>query len=330
MHIHPSHRIMKNNGTLLIYKNSFIRLAEKPIGEPANLYRGLCFMFLLAVAMVAMHPADAQAQLERQRAEQNRPVELVFPTSRHIQLPTTEPLSAGELYYSIMHAFGRMENGARDFWGLDQGANIRFSIEYGFTDRFSLFMARSSMDKVYEMGGRYHLIRQMAGSGSPVSVSLVAAGGIMTRESMILGGDFGFSDRLQLAVSLPVAHKVDDRISVLAVPSLGVVSKTDLFMGLDNLEDLEFAGLGLGARYKYSRRGSLTFQYMPSMGLSTGDTVHRYAAGLDLETGGHVFQLFFTTAPALNDIYLLSGRSGDLTPGHFRFGFNVNRSFQVR
>lgn len=321
---------MKHNAVLLTSKNTIHRLPEIVIAQAKRIPVRMWSALLLVVVVVGLYPGEAQAQLERQRAQANRPVELVFPTSRHIQLPTTEPLAAGELYYSIMHAFGRVENGATDFWGLDQGANIRFSIEYGFSDRLSLFMARSSMDKLYEMGGRFHLLRQMTGSGSPVSVSLVATGGIMTRESRLLDTDFGFSDRLQLAVSLPVARKIDDRISVLVVPSVGVVSKTDLFMGLDNLEDLDFAGLGLGARYKYSQRGSVTLQYMPSVGFQTADVVHRYAAGLDLETGGHVFQLFFTTAPALNDIYLLSGRSGDLAPGHFRFGFNVNRSFQVR
>jgi hypothetical protein len=105
--------------------------------------------------ILAGTPAPAAGQLTPVRAPAASPrvVELTFPTPRHLNLPTPEPLSQGEFYYSIMHTFGEVREGAGTFWGIDQGANVRFSMEYGVTDRVSVVLARSSMDRVYEMAG---------------------------------------------------------------------------------------------------------------------------------------------------------------------------------
>lgn len=290
-------------------------------------YKYACLFIFLSFVAVAQ---DAFAQMERQRVVANRPVELSFPASRHIQLITTEPLAKGELYYSIMHAFGRIENGIDDFWGLDQGANIRFSLEYGFTDRFSLFLGRSSMDKLYEMGTRYHLLRQMTRGGKPVSLSVVVTGGIMTRGSNLLEQDFEFTDRLNLALSIPLSRKFSDRLSLMLSPSAAVISKTDSFLNLENTTDLSWIGAGTGGRFKYSSRGSVTLQYIPAMGTETGKVSHNFGIGLDLETGGHVFQIFFTNTRSLNDAWLLAGRTDDVALTNLRFGFNINRSFVIR
>jgi hypothetical protein len=53
-------------------------------------------------------------------------------------------------------------------------------------------------------------------------------------------------------------------------------------------------------------------------------------AGLDIETGGHVFQLYMVTSNALQDAYVLGGKNGGIKDGAFRLGFNVNRVFSVK
>ncbi len=289
---------------------------------------------LLALSLVlTLLSADlATAQLARERVAQNRPVELTFPTSRHIQLSTTEPLSAGELYYSIMHAFGTVENGITDFWGLDSGANIRFSLEYGISDRFSVFAARSSMDKVYDMGFRYLYLRQMTDSGSPVSAGVVLTAGWMTEDYTPLNQTYSFWDRNQLSLALPVSRKFSDRFSLLLVPTVAAFSRTNPLLRIEEPLDTDeiFAGLGMGSRYKFASRSSVTVQYVPSYRFENETVNQSFAIGLDMETGGHVFQIFFSNSRALNDAYLMAGPNGSLPDFEFRFGFNINRSFQIR
>ena len=47
-----------------------------------------------------------------------------------------------------------------------------------------------------------------------------------------------------------------------------------------------------------------------------------YAFGLDIETGGHVFQLLFTNSQSSNEPGFMSSAEGDMV-----FGFNVVRVF---
>ena len=49
--------------------------------------------------------------------------------------------------------------------------------------------------------------------------------------------------------------------------------------------------------------------------------------GLDIETGGHVFQLLFSNSQSMNAINLMSSSTGDWTEGDVFFGFNLYRTF---
>jgi hypothetical protein len=98
-----------------------------------------------------------------------------------------------------------------------------------------------------------------------------------------------------------------------------------------NIVDTEvntYYSVGLAARYKIKPRTALSLQYIPP--LTDAENLNaNLAIGIDIETGGHVFQMFFTTSRALNDPYLIAGDNGDFFAREFRFGFNVNRLFQL-
>ena len=49
--------------------------------------------------------------------------------------------------------------------------------------------------------------------------------------------------------------------------------------------------------------------------------------GIDIETGGHVFQLLFTNSRASNDSSFLTETTGDWSKGEISFGFNIVRVF---
>jgi hypothetical protein len=283
---------------------------------------------LTALAVVV--PMAVEAQLTPVRAQAARPVELTFPTPRHITLPTNEPLASGEFYYSIMHTFGEVSQGAGTFWGIDSGANVRFAMEYGFTDRFSFLLARSSMDRVYEMTGKLRLLDQMSDGSFPVSVGVHLTGGIQTLDEILLADDVPWLDRTHIAASVPISHQVRDGVSVMVVPMGARFRETYATLRLADPADRTVLGLGLGARVKVGRLTSLTGQWIPTRGSSSETVRSVVGLGADLETGGHVFQLYFTNVQGLNDAYVLAAPVGQVTDGGLRFGFNVNRSFSVR
>ena len=48
---------------------------------------------------------------------------------------------------------------------------------------------------------------------------------------------------------------------------------------------------------------------------------------MDLETGGHVFQMHFSNAQAMNTNGFLGQATGDWSDGNIYFGFNLSRVF---
>ncbi|QIL77648.1 DUF5777 family beta-barrel protein [Hymenobacter sp. HDW8] len=54
------------------------------------------------------------------------------------------------------------------------------------------------------------------------------------------------------------------------------------------------------------------------------------AAGVDIETGGHVFQLHVTNAQGMIEPLFIPRTGGQFFDGDIYFGFNVARNFTLR
>ncbi len=53
------------------------------------------------------------------------------------------------------------------------------------------------------------------------------------------------------------------------------------------------------------------------------------AFGVDIETGGHVFQLVLTNTRGLTERAWLTETTGDFFKGDIHLGFNITRTFQL-
>ena len=284
---------------------------------------------LYALLLIMILPTLMYAQLERERVVTDQPEELIFMAPRNINLYTVEPLSKGELHYSIMHTFGEVSGGVQNLWGIDQGANVRFSFEYGFGDKFSLGIGRSSMDKVYDLSARISLLRQMQGDGSPISVTVIPSIGMTTASYSFLDVDYNLSDRLNFSFAMPIARKISDDLSLQLVPMITHFNRVGFELSVADPTVNTYYSVGVGGRYKIAPRTAVTFQYIPPLTDAEG-LDSNIGIGIDIETGGHVFQMFFTTSRALNESYLVSSGNGDFFDGGYRFGFNINRLFRIR
>jgi hypothetical protein len=263
------------------------------------------------------------AQLERTLESPDAPVELTFHAPRNINLLTVEPISQKDLHFAIMHTFGTVDGGWRNLYGIDNGANIQFSLEYGFSDKFSLGAARSSLDRVYSFFGRYHLFQQTKNDKIPVSLSMMGGWSLNSSDYSFLPDPvINFTNRSSLSSQLMIARKFSETLSIQLSPMVAYFYEPVpifLIQGTQNL----YTALGLSGQYKLTGKTSLTFQYIANLNNTLKNNL---GIGLDFEAGGHVFQLYVVTSQALNEPYLLAGGNG--VPGEgFRIGFNVNRVF---
>lgn len=289
-----------------------------------NIYKSIVFTLLVLV----LSSTSVFAQLERKRVVQNPDVVQTFMAPRNINFYTVESLSPGELHYSIMHTFGEVKSGPGSLWGIDNGANVRFSFEYGITDRLSLGFGRSSLDRVYDFTSRVAVLRQKRNNSIPVSVSLIPLMGINTLSLDFLDEPYKFSERLNFSIVMPVARKFNDKLSLQFIPVYSHFNRVGPELNLISPNVNDYFGTGVGGRYKFTRSSAVTFQFIQPF--SKADNLDpNLAIGIDIETGGHVFQMFFSTTRALSESYIIAGSNGNFFEREFRFGFNINRLFMV-
>jgi hypothetical protein len=280
----------------------------------------ILFLFLIALS------TSGFAQLERTLANANLPVELTFHAPRHINLFTVEPLSEKSMHFAIMHTFGTLDGGIENLFGIDNGATIQFSFEFGLSDKLSLGFSRSSRDKFYNLFGRYHVLQQTQNGDKPISLSLAAGAGVISNSFDFLPKSQrpNFSERMAYFAQLMLARKFSKKISFQLSPLVSYFTEPMpeyLIAGNQNF----YLALGFSGKWRVTERSSLTLQWIPNL---NSDLRNNLGLGWDIEAGGHVFQMYFVTSPALNEQYLLAGGNG--VPGEeFRLGFNVNRIFAL-
>jgi len=81
-----------------------------------------------------------------------------------------------------------------------------------------------------------------------------------------------------------------------------------------------------GGRLKLTKRLSLNLEYGENFNKPNFYN-NPLSVGLDIETGGHIFQLLFTNSQSMTESGYLTSAAGDWGKGDFFFGFNLYRVF---
>lgn len=271
-------------------------------------------IFCLLVMTLVSGPLHAQ--LVRERVVADRPVENTFFSQKMALLQTTETISKQEMLFSIMHVFGPLNAGVQEFWGMDTYANIRLGLDLGVTDNLSFGIGRSKLDKSVDVRTKYRILRQMESGSVPVSLALIANTAIDTRER---ADDPALGERMSFMGSVLVARKVNDRFSAQVAPTV-----THFNLVRADQENTAIS-VGLVTRYRYQPNRSVGLEATPVlMGANSGSFMH-YAVNYQMETGGHVFQLFVSVGDGLSEQYAITRSYSK----QLRFGFNVNRIFRI-
>ena len=75
---------------------------------------------------------------------------------------------------------------------------------------------------------------------------------------------------------------------------------------------------------------ALTFDYFMVPGQQLAEHNNSLSLGIDIETGGHVFQLHISNSRGLNERQFITGTNGRWDKGDLFFGFNLSRVFTLR
>ena len=134
-----------------------------------------------------------------------------------------------------------------------------------------------------------------------------------------------FSSRLSYAQQIIIARKFSDRFSFQIAPTMvhynlaeHISDKNDVYI------------LAAATRFKFTKRMALTVEYgYRPLDYTRQKYYDSLGIGIDIETGGHVFQLFATNSFGLLENQFLTHTTDKWSNMGIRFGFNVSRVFSL-
>tara|TARA_B110000003_G_scaffold250012_1_gene262745 strand:- start:142 stop:996 length:855 start_codon:yes stop_codon:yes gene_type:complete len=282
--------------------------------------------YLIIFALICSPIVKAQDDLFSLLEVEDTPQEVTatFKGTRIINGQSVELPAKGNLQFLIEHRFGTINSGAYELWGLDQ-AQMRMSFDYGLTNNTAIGLARNSFQKTFEASIKSRLVRQKMNGGSLISVTSYNA--VFANSIRWANPERAnlFSSRLSYAHQIMIARKFNSSLSLQLTPSLihrNLVDKKDI--------NNDYVALGIGGRYKLTKRVSLNAEYFYQFKRLNELFVNSLSIGFDIETGGHVFQLHVTNSQGMFERAFIGETTGKWSAGDLYFGFNISRVFGLK
>ncbi len=279
---------------------------------------------------------DLLKMMEEETPTKPTPVFASFKSTRLVNLHTNEQMKAKHLDFRIQHRFQPMQIDKENVYGLYNmfgvdGAVMRLGFEYGVTDKLMMGFGRSNLGKTYDLMAKYKILQQTRGKKSmPISVNYFGNIGINTLEFADKTRNNFFTSRLSFVNQLIITRKFNDYVSVAITPTMVHQNLVET-----KAQSHDIYAIGLGASVKISRSARFNFEYIPRLNarddkkLDGTQYYDAFAFGLDVETGGHVFQLHFTNGAGLIEQQFISQNANKLSLNTLRFGFNLSRVFSL-
>jgi hypothetical protein len=202
---------------------------------------------------------------------------------------------------------------------------MRIGLDYGISSRLMVGIGRSTYQKTYDGFLKFRIIRQQSGYRNiPLSISYASSMMLKTLKETPTSYNPYSTDRYSFSHQLLFASKLNDYISIQLTPTLLHYNLVDS-VSIPN----DFYSLGFGSRIRISKRVNLTTEYYHRYTKMSGFN-DPLTLGIDIETGGHVFQLHVTNSTGMTERTFINETAGSWSKGDIRFGFNITRAFGIR
>jgi hypothetical protein len=290
-------------------------------------------LLILLVIIILVQKSLAQNDLMNLLDENVKPeinyTSATFKSTRILNGHSIERMKAGQLDFRISHRFGPVNSGAYNLWGLDQ-SSIRFGFEYGITNWLMAGIGRSSFEKTYDGFLKFSPIRQSTGAKvMPVSVSVFTSVAVKTLKPENTTQTNYFSSNLSYVGQVLIARKFSQIFSAQVTPTY--VHRN---MVPTELDPNDLFAMGIGGRIKLSKRISLNAEYYyvvkPIPDRASVTTYNPLSLGIDIETGGHVFQIIVTNSLGMIEKSFIGETTEQWRNGGIHLGFNISRVFTLK
>ncbi|HVS96751.1 MAG TPA: DUF5777 family beta-barrel protein [Puia sp.] len=283
------------------------------------------------VAIAAVDPtANPAAAQQEKPARKKAYVRNTFYGDRIIDNQTVMVALKGTLQFDLIHRFGTWNNGSSDLFGIFAGANIRFGMSYVPLTNLQVGIGINEYNMQMDGSAKYAILRQTKDDHIPISVTYYGLIAMDTRKKSPSIPIVTNSDRFNYFNQLLVARKINNALSLQV--GIGLTHINNVPGYLDSADkvkpslkntSLTFCGSG---KYNITPHTAIIVNYDQHLTQHPMNNPHpNLSAGLEMQTSGHTFQVFFGTysytLPTDNTVL----NQNDYTKGQFLIGFNLSR-----
>jgi hypothetical protein len=300
-------------------------------------------LLLIITTAKAQDTTNLMNQLEKETAPTTVYSTGTFKSTRLINGHTVETTPPHTMDLRISHRFGLLNSGFYNFFGLDE-AHMRLGFDFGITKNLMVGVGHNTHIGTYDGFFKLKLLRQSKGEKNmPATVSFLAGIAINSQKKENLEASMftqdhaytinNFSDRVSEVLQLLIARKFTEGLALQLMPTLihhDNIHLNDL-QEVSVYNHINAFAIGAGGRQRISRRVHVTAEYyyqLPST--KTEGTRNSLSFGVDIETGGHVFQLHVTNSRHMLEQSFITETSGRWDKGDILFGFNILRVFHLK
>jgi hypothetical protein len=265
-----------------------------------------CLLFLFATADLSAQDTDLLKLLDGNEKPKKEFAKYAFKSPRVINGHSMEFLNPGTMDFRILHRFGQLNQGYKNFFGLDQ-ASMRMGLDFGIFRNLMMGIGRSTYKKEADAYLKFAPMIQSKGPwSSPITLAFVAG---ITSDGLPWADpnrkNF-YTSRLAYYFQAIIGRKFSEAITLQVAPTMVHKNLVQEQTDVNNIY-----GLGVGGRIKLSKRIAFTWDYTHVfIGMPDSGYYHPLSVGFDIETGGHVFQLHFSNSTGMNERAFITEATG--------------------
>jgi hypothetical protein len=302
----------------------------------------LALSVVLMAGAYGMSAQDDLLKLVEEPEAKNEKVFATFKTTKIVNGQSIESVKKNTLDFRITHRFSDIGVGGsgHTLWGFDNSTDIRYSFDYGITDKWTIGVARSKYRELIEGYTKWRFLEQTTNNKIPLSIAVYTNMGFtpMTQNDLYAGTDKSVQKkdvhRLSYFSQLILARKFNSWFSFQIMPSYHHRNFVRADVNADNKaeETNDLISIGVGGRIRFTKRMAFICDYFYTLSkFRQSNTANPYynplAVGLEIETGGHVFHINFSNNAAISENNFIPYTQSNWLKGQFKFGFNISRVF---
>jgi len=258
------------------------------------------------------------------------PVFQTFKDTRIINSHAVETVPNRKLDFRIGHRFGNLKGGWQTLYGLENAADVLFGLEYGISNELTFGVSRTkgagALGALVSPSLKYRILHQRDDNSMPISLTLMGVSTISTMSSTegdALTNFDKFAHRISYTAQALIARKFSERFTLQIMPGYTHRNKV-------NFDDVNgIFSVGAATRIQINK----VFGIIADATFLLADRPEGFYApigvGLEIDTGGHIFQINFTNATGIIENDYIPYTTSNWGDGEFRLGFTISRIFNL-